>query len=449
MGFEIPFTPFEELMAARDTPAYPCDIWIRMPLVGRIDKVIFEKCVQRWLELNPLLACKAVSGWGGHRWRSQSANVSIRWIDKPTNQDADWPEPEALGLEQGTSMFFVIAESVDSQPSSTSTLYLQFHHSLADGLGIVQALHELWILYDEMISGRKHRHPVRSIDDLAQRNRFGLTTAKLLRMLPQQAVGLAGVRQFLSRKPSPLVPHALPNTPPNRIKTVSQSLPAEMLTQLRKFARSRQATLHECICASLFAAISQYRQLKAVESPSDWIRVMIPMNMRSSHDKEKLSACNIVSAVFLDRTPEQIRDQGRLLSGIHAEMELIKTNKLAFMFLFSVWLRKLFTWGRPTAKANKHCETTFVFSNLGKVFGESPLCSTTHELTAGNVTIKEVELLAPLNPYMISAFTFMQYGQQGRLTLRYDDRVLLESDAIQLMHFVQQHLHGQIADAGA
>lgn len=449
MGFEFPFTSFEELMVAQDSTAYPCDIWVRMPLNGHLDRAIFAKCVQRWLEINPLLGYSAMPAWGGHRWKSRAANVSIRWISQTNEHRTEWPEPQPLTLTHGASLFFVVAESMDTQSSPSSTLYLQFHHAQADGLGIIQALHELWLLYDELVSGKHHDIAVRPIEELIRRNRFGLTWSKLIRMLPQQAIGLAGVRQFLSRHPAPIVPHTPPVSAPSRVTTNSFSLSAELMTQLKRVANAKKASANECIAAALFEGISQYRESKQVESNTDWIRVMIPISMRSSHEIRNLSACNVVSAIFLDRTPPQIRARETFLAGIHDEMELIKTNKLAFMFLLSVWLRKRLTFGRPTAKKIKRCETSFVFSNLGKVFSKSPLRSASHELTAGNVTITDFEILAPLNPYMISAFTFVQFGQQGKLTLRYDDRVLSESDATQLMSLVQQQLLSQLANAGA
>lgn len=449
MGFEFPFTSFEELMVAQASTAYPCDIWVKMPLNGRLDRAVFSDCVQRWLHLNPLLGCEAVRGWGGHRWKSRSFNASVRWVSQSNPVEFEWPTPDPLALDQGASLFFVVSESIDSDGTPISTLFLQFHHAQADGLGIIQALHELWLLYDEMVSGKSHEIPVRSIDDLIHRNRLGLTWPKLLRMLPQQAIGLAGVRQFLSRHPAPIVPHTPPTSAPTRVSTVGFSLSLERMKQLKAAAHAKQVSANECISAALFAGISQFRESREVESDSDWIRVMIPISMRSTHEIRSLSACNVVSAIFLDRTPAQVRDHATFLNGIHEEMELIKTNKLAFMFLFSVWLRKRLTWGQPKAKIIKRCETSFVFSNLGKVFGKSPLRTSTQELRAGNVTIKDFEILAPLNPYMISAFTFVQYGQRGKLTLRYDDRVLLESDANQLMQFVQQQLLAEIDKVGA
>jgi NRPS condensation-like uncharacterized protein len=438
MGVEIPFTSFEELMVAQDSVAYPCDIWVKMPLEGTLDKPVWESSVKEWIQLHPLLGCKMVKGWSGHRWEGKPEAIAVRWIEHDIPKKNGWPVPESLTLTNGNGLIIFVAEYSEDQEPVNSIVYIQFHHAIADGLGIIQAIHDLWLIYDSKKNGNSRSIPERSIDDLSNRNRFGLTWNKIVRMVPRQVVGLAGVRQYLMRRPSPLVPHSPPKSAPQQVTTLGIPISEEDMLRLKRVAQSRQVSVNDCLASYLFSGVTRFRESKKYQLDSDWLRMMVPVNMRTPLDWKSLSACNVVSAIFLDRTPIQIRDMSMLLKSVHDEMELIKTNKLAFMFLLSVWIRKKMLWGRHGPKIIERCETSFVFSNLGKVFSKSPLRSANQELTAGGVRIQDFEILAPLNPFMIAAFTFVQYAKRACITLRYDERILSLQDAEELMNCLRE-----------
>ncbi len=55
-------------------------------------------------------------------------------------------------------------------------------------------------------------------------------------------------------------------------------------------------------------------------------------------------------------TDSGVSDFKGLLNSINQEMHLIKENKLAFMFLLSIWLRKLTHIGRHGSALAKRCE---------------------------------------------------------------------------------------------
>ncbi|XZE19783.1 hypothetical protein SH449x_005111 [Pirellulaceae bacterium SH449] len=452
MNRKIPFTPFEELMVAQDSREYPCDIWVKLTLIGSLNRNIFERSVFRWLKLHPLLSSKVTRQRNGHQWHIHESVASVHWITESALTSSGWPEPKTLSLETGKALHLFVVETESIEGKASSTLFIQYHHAQADGLGIIRAIHELLLIYDAEFRGALHNPPERSIEDLFLRNRFGLSWGKIIRILPQQAIGLAGVRQFLLRHPVPIVPHERGSEKPEQVATESISLSESDIQRLKRHATWKRVSMNECLATGLFRGIAAFRGSRELQLDNDWIRAMIPVNMRTAHEMKTLSACNVVSAVFLDRTPVQIRDPDSLLQGIHAEMNLIKENKLALLFIFSIWLRKILSWGRHASKRVRRCETSFVFSNLGKVFAKSPLYSAKNHnsaLMSGDIIVKDFEILAPLNPYMVAAFTFVQFGERGRLTLRYDDRILDRSEAQDLMQHVQRDLFRQINDQEA
>jgi hypothetical protein len=161
------------------------------------------------------------------------------------------------------------------------------------------------------------------------------------------------------------------------------------------------------------------------------------MSLRES-DKVTMSACNVVGCVFLDRTGPQITDRSQLLESIHAEMELIKRNRLVFLFIFSLWLRKIFRFRRTSAGVIvapvRRCQTSVVFSNMGRLFEKTALTSLSDgRLRAGQLVLEACEVLAPVTTLMNVAITAFQYAGRLTLSLHYDARYIQPADAQYLL----------------
>jgi NRPS condensation-like uncharacterized protein len=306
-------------------------------------------------------------------------------------------------------------------------------------VGFQSALHDLWLLYDSRLRGIERQLPAYDAALLPARNRFGMTFLKAFAMIPKQAVGLLGVRQYLMRHPVPLVPHqAISDTNPAllsascHIARIDQS----SLRELKTTASQLQATLNEVLTSAVFEAIATFRQRRGHQNKDEWIRMMIPVNMRTTNQDARQTACNIVSSVFLDRTPSQIEDRQGLLAGIHSEMELIKRNRLSFIFIASLWVKKQLPARRTRKSAPRRCETTVVVTNVGKAFSTSPLRSPEGYLHTGNLVLESIIMLAPMTPLLSAAFTISQYAGELIVALRYDKRILRSEDAKELLDLV-------------
>jgi len=240
-------------------------------------------------------------------------------------------------------------------------------------------------------------------------------------------------------------PTITPSTPMDRVTTVSHRFTVDVSERLKQAIKPRKVSLNDLIAASIFQSCSKLRESLGLQAITEWIRMMVPVNMRSSREDQTQTACNIVSSIFLDRTPSQISDSEVLVQSIHKEMALIKNNRLEFMFIFSIWIRKLLTFRPDRSVYPKRCQTSVVFSNLGKLFLRSPLLNSEQILVAGSdkadtessrkgkIKMQSFEILAPLTPYMYAAFTAVTYGKQLTLTMRYDDRVFSEKNAQDLL----------------
>ncbi len=441
-------TAFEELMLAQDSSAYPCNIYVRMQISGRLDRRHFTSAVGAMIEHHPLLRATLQTRLGRSSWVIRdTVEESIQWKTCPVGETLsteylNLPEESQFDLQRQSGMRIVVLESdrsIASDGDQDQTLIaIQFHHAIADGLGINAAIHDLWLAYDAFVHQRPLTLSDVDVERLPHRNRFVPNLSTLLRLIPKQLVGLLGVRQYLMRKPMPLVGRCTNELIAKQslsFASVSHTFCETVTDSLRQEAKRRQISLNDYLAACVFRACHRFRSQRETVSESEWLRMMVPMSLRTSEAFQKLPACNVVSSVFLDRTPAQISDFDQLAESIHEEMELIKTHRLALMFIFSLWIRKHLTFNskKPTVKS---CQTSVVFSNLGKLFFKSPLRDKEQRLAPGNLKLESFEIYAPLTPFMDAAFTTLIYRGRLTLSLRFDPRALNREAAEQLFELV-------------
>ena len=95
----------------------------------------------------------------------------------------------------------------------------------------------------------------------------------------------------------------------------------EEVQKLTAAVAEAEVTANDWLLRDFFVAVDDFRARHQVTTPSEWIRLSVPMNLRREADN-RMPAANVVSMVFLDRTPKQIANSTGLLASIHEEMEL-------------------------------------------------------------------------------------------------------------------------------
>ena len=453
-------TAFEELMLAQDCSSYPCNIYVRMLMSGTVDRQHFTSAVRMVIEHHPLLRSTLETRWGRSSWVIQNdVKESIQWDTyQPGEIESaaclNLPVESQFDLQREAGLSIVVLEpdrqaATNDEPFQT-LVAMKIHHAVADGLAINSMVHDLWLAYDSLVHQRPMTLSNVDAGRLPRRNQFVSGFGALLRLIPKQLVGLLGVRQYLMRKPMPLVNRNADQDLAQRPLTfaaVSHGCCDTVTDALRQEAKQRRVSLNEYLAACVFRACNRFRSQRESVTDDQWLRMMVPMSLRTSEAFQKLPACNVVSSVFLDRTPAQIANFDQLAQSVHDEMELIKTNRLALMFIFSLWIRKHLTFSskKPTVS---RCQTSVVFSNLGKLFFKSPLRDKEQRVSPGNLKLESYEIYAPLTPFMDAAFTTLIYRDRLTLSLRYDPRWMNREDAEQLLELVvAEFSHLQPAEA--
>jgi hypothetical protein len=267
-------------------------------------------------------------------------------------------------------------------------------------------------------------------------------------MLPQQLVGLHGARQFLMRKPAPIIPHRACHNdsplPKNYPAVVHHIFDREATAGLRKAAMRQGVTSNDLLARDLFLALAEWRLRRNIEDDGSWLRMMIPMNLRTTEDR-LLPAANMVSSVFLDRRGPDFADPDRLLSGIHEEMDLIKRLRLGFTFIFSTAMCRWFPGGLEKQVRADKCTISCIFTNMGTPLAHVPLEHRDECIVAGDVTLEDAIWVAPLRPYSCVTILVALYARKLSVALHYDPRPLTDEQANDLLETYVRRIHASIA----
>ena len=282
---------------------------------------------------------------------------------------------------------------------------------------------------------------------MPRRGTFGLSFAKFLRMLPDQLVGLLGARQFLMRRPVPLLPTkdaeggaALPETYP---AAVSLSLDKGEMDALRTRCKREGVTINDWLVRDLFLAMADFRVRNGADDPDGWLRFSVPINLRNEED-QRLPAANVVSMVFLDRRLPDFADPGKLLAGIHDEMQLIKRCRLGFTFIWSLYACRAMPGGLARMTAGNHCTATAVITNLGTPLSQLPLPRQNGRIVAGNVTLEGMDAVAPIRYGTAATVAVFCYAEALCVTVHYDSRQLTPCQAADLLETYARQIRQSI-----
>ena len=327
MSLSFPLTTIEECLYWQDRPAYPWSWFARLKFSGCLDRTAFEAALATALARHPLLTAKV--GIVGRRqlcWFSvDDAEPVICWERGPVG--GPLPPAAHQDLQREIGIRFHVRTD-----ATASELTIQFHHTCCDGIGGCLFIEDLLLAYALACGDPPGQLQLRPLDPgkLRGRGRFGLTFPTLLRMAPQQLVGVLRGRQFLTRRPVPLVPHrACPNDdlpPKGYPATLHYVFDEESTIRGRRISQRLGVTLNDLLVRDLFLALAEWRSRQNIDNDGHWLRMVIPMNLRTAGDR-LLPAANVVGNAFLDRRGPDFADADRLLRSIHKEMSLV--NALA------------------------------------------------------------------------------------------------------------------------
>jgi hypothetical protein len=427
----LPLTVTEQMLFWEDRPAYPWSGFFRLRFLGVPDRSALQNAVTVALERHPLFRSRVEqTGRSRLRWViDESPAPAFHWTAGPTG--GPFPSATHLDVRREIGMRLQVIHEPDR-----ADLLIHMHHCSSDALGTFQFIHDLLLAYANAVGGSHLPLPPLDPQRLHYRGRFGLNVGTLLRLLPKQMVGLLGARQFLMRRPRPLVPcrAAPPDAPlpPQYPAVLSHFFGPEETRRLREAARRQAVTVNDLLGRDLFLALHAWRHAQGVADEDSWLRLMVPVNLRTDGDRQ-LPAANVVSSVFLDRRGRDCDDAVLLLQSIHDEMDLIKRLQLGFTFVFSLHVARYLPGGLRAQSRGDKCKISCIFTNLGSILADSPLPRSDARLVAGNLILDQMDVVPPYSPYTCAAFSVGSYADRLFITLHYDPRPLSADQAASLL----------------
>ncbi len=428
-----PFSLFEEYMLLDDTPEYPMDPVFQLCFNGLLDWSTTRRSLLEIISRHPLLQSCATKRYGRLFWAPTNRLPEIDRVDYDACPEAltasGLPTLQRLDLYSSPGLRVCYVESARER---WSRLVFQFHHAVADGIGIVRLLNEWLILYARSIGAipTNVALPKLDLDALRERLNVGWNLRGYLRSFFDT---WRSTRQVAYKLPRPLVRvPAFKNVglesgyPCLRTLTLT---PAETTEYIRR-SKAKGVTVNDSLLADFFLAMDRWLTDVKHDVKDGRLRIMAPVNMRTSrHANAPLS--NVVSTVFLDRYRRKISEGAeKLLKSVRAEMEWVKDKEQRYDFLLILKaLHKVpgalnFFLKLPT------CRSTGVLSNLGRVFDDSPLArDAAGRISLGNACLDRIDANAPLRYKTELSIVGLTYAGALNLCMRYDSRLINDEEA--------------------
>lgn len=434
----LPLTLFEEYLFHENRRNYPCNIWIKAQLKGRVDRSRLESAIAGIPPKHPLLTARIESGWFNslHWSLDPERKIPIHWHkDDP---DTFRPHFGSFDLFRENGFEFHIVQGNDHWD-----LYINQSHAICDGAGTYRVLHDVLSHYNALSK------PVDPIKERPQgpppeyRSQYGLNVWKTLALIPSQLAGLLVAATLLRRNIDPLCPTAQfsldDSFPSDSPHYVSKVLNKSEYFAFRKTARESSYSINDLCLAFFQSAIGKWRQQQGVESPQSWIRISVPVNLRSKADKS-LSACNAISIVSIDRKASGLHDRKRLIRRAKEDMDSVKKGRFGYVFLIILWIRRKLPGGIRKMSHHDECRTTAVFTNVGSIFVHSPLRDAEGKLQAGGSRLERITSIAPYRPQTQATLLISVYASEFEMTLHYDSRVISKSQGQSLLDLFEQEI---------
>lgn len=410
----LPLTPFEEHMLADDRGSRPMIIEARYDFAGGPPPAGLAAAYEATLRDEPILTARVERRGRRLRWMPSDPAVMPRLEQAAAADAAD--TPPVFDPFVGPQIRTTLTERPDGW-----SLAVAVHHAACDGLGLVGFM-ERWLLRAAGREGRRERSAAGMMAALAGRDRVAASWGAFVRMLPRLKVGLQGVRQFVSRRVISLDPP--PVSEASAGATVAAvTVDATVLDGLEQAAKQAGCMVNDLLASAVIevlAGLSErmtVEQMAAAAEPDGWIRLAVPMSLRTKSD-HLLPAANRVSMVFLDRITADRRDRSRLVQTVRDEMELIRSHHLGHIFPLTLRVFRRLPGGLRRHSAREETQSTAVFSNLGRCFHRSPLLDEQGRVRVGDARLEGWWIVPPIRPGTPLAFASHETGGVRTLACR-------------------------------
>ncbi len=468
--FPMPMTSIEKFHWFDHRPEFPNVVYTRLRFDGEIDEAIARQAWQLAIERQPFadVEPKKIRGrwhWTlGPRGKGEQNSSFETWngtrfeFEKFAAQPPDWSYDEhpIRGSTGSYLGVFVWPLADKSNPGATVTyrseVWLRVHHAITDGIGALIPVNEWMVIYGNLCGGQPPETGLQRFDPelLKRRNNLGLLKWQYIKHLWKQPVAMFGATKFAFRKTAKLIPdHDRPSSTQPSEKLTQNSdgsfgqypsiigawLEPTQFNRLAAEAKSNEVMLNSVLLGQLYLALADWRTREDCHAEDDWIRVILPMSIRTSSDR-RLPSANRATIVQIDRRGKDGRDLNKFYHLLNREILIIRGWQLEKIFLIAI---RLLSCIEPLlVRGVKHDKSRgmAVFTNLGEPLRKN-------EKTRKVVVSKsqpdtylrpcEFDLVGPVRQGTPANFSVARYDGRMRISLHFDNNVLSRKQATELL----------------
>lgn len=441
--FPLPLSDFEYYMLVDDRPSHPMVIVLAAQLAGVFELPPLREALTELTQCHPLLNC-TVSQIAGRGWCwtpgiSKLSIECLEWTDGDEASVARFvPQVRAIDLTFNTGLQVVVRAS----PAS-ARLFLYIHHACCDGIGGMQILGELFARYGQKTAAPDAKRPVfhePQLELLLERENYDAGEATVERQKKSLRKTIGKISRLLLRKPVVLSPStnmaedaaADNNSSPAITEAV---ISVETHRRLRAVAASFDVSVNDLFAGQLLRHIRRWNSRTTKMNRSNWIRLSVPVSMRTkTHDN--MPVANVVSYAFVTRRMQDCDDMSLLLKSIHRQTADVVFNREGIVCLKIFKVLRKFPRGMKMFLGLKSCLSTAVLANVGDVrrrfSGRFPLHN--GKWIAGNVLVERITGVAPVRPNTRAAVSIGEYAGELSISLRMDAGVINAADTHRFLH---------------
>ncbi|MCA9034282.1 MAG: hypothetical protein KDA91_04075 [Planctomycetaceae bacterium] len=437
--FPLKLSDFEYYMFADDRPSHPMVFAMTVAVAGELRRKELTLAINDSIRDNPLLACliadTADQGWS---WVPlESHTPAVEWNHFAQTEDFSEVSARIIDLTQSAGL----EVQVDATPNAARIVF-HLHHACCDGIGALQFIGEVMARYGCFTAGPDDKRPQfvpRNIEQLRLRNQFSSAGTQRSR-IGRISRAVAKVSRLLLRRPVTLMKVSNVSDAANQHDRATAGilrfaeLPSEFTRGLSIAAQKQKVSVNDLCILEMLLLIHDWRESQGDLSGRSWLRVAVPLSMRSK-EHEAMPAANLVSYAFVTRRASECRDPNQLIASIHEQ-----TGDLLFMREGIVALKCLRFFrsvplGMKMFLELKSCFCTVVLANVGTIRRRFEGRFPTEDglWKAGNVRITSINGAAPVRRNTHVAVSIGDYGGMLRINLRADNHVMTPEQASQFL----------------
>ena len=462
--FPLRLSDFEFYMLSDDRPTHPMVFVMVVHVSGALTESCFRDSLTELVTSNMLLNCRIEKVDGkSWCWTPITTTLDVLQWNPAADEIVRNHVPRVCAIDihnQRGIQVQVLAGSDRSQ------VVIYLHHACCDGIAALQLVGELFARYGQKTAAPDAKRPefdlmkpevLRQRENYetgaaaSQRQKKSLTRVigKVARLLLRAPVMLAGSNDRQKNDAVTDQANSSSGSTINSLAIQSRVLPKAIHRSLRGAALQLGVSINDLFICEMTLQIRDWNRRAGLRSGRRWIRLAIPLSMRTGFH-ESMPAANVVSYALITRREQDCDDPAELLRSIHQQTSDVLFNREGIVCLKLFRVLRMIPGAMKLFLSFKTVLSTMVLANIGDVRrrfnGRFPLQK--GRWIAGNVLIEQIHGVAPVRPNTRAAMSIGDYAGDLSISLRTDGEILNEDDSLLFLNEFLDRLQTLANQAG-